>query len=168
MPINHSIEPRVARLEGELEQLVAAVNSLAKSTSTWQSEFAHTTEEWRREVSTKIDGLNRETRPNVGLMAQWAGVVLSIIALVSTPIAFHFNDKISTLDAKLQKEYGLVNDSMKEKVDSLRIQFDEVQKNGSPITRERLAKSEVLDEITKHQLLADLEELHQRRLKDKP
>lgn len=157
---------KVAALEGEFRQHVSAVNAFVEATSRWQHDFSKSTEEWRRELSDKIDGLNRDTRPNFGLMAQWAGIVLSIIALVSTPIAYHFNSAITGLDLKLQKEYTLVNEATKERVGALQKDFEDIKEKGSPVTRERLTNLEGKSDVMWANILEDLKELRQRRLKD--
>lgn len=47
--------------------------------------------------------------------------------------------EIKDLDARLQREFGQLNSTIREQVDFLRKEFEEVRKNGSSITRERLA-----------------------------
>lgn len=153
------LEPRVARLEGELEQLVTTVNSLARSMDNWQ-----------RDMGQKIDGLAKDNKTDFGLMAQWAGIVLTLVAMVAAPIAYHFNKSLDALDHKLQKEYALVNDTTRERLDGLKAQFLDVQINGSPLTRDRLSKLETqvagLSIYQATETTRALDELHQRRLKD--
>jgi hypothetical protein len=157
---------KVAALEGEFRQHVAAVNSFVEATSRWQHDFTQSTDNWRRELSAKIDSINRDSRPNYGAWIQFAGILLSIIFFVSVPIAYHFNSAILGLDLKLQKEYNLINETTKEKVASLQKNFDDIKQNGSPVTRERLVRLESVAAAVQAGIIADLEELRQRRLKD--
>ena len=52
--------------------------------------------------------INTATAPNFSTMAAWAGILLTIIGMVATPVAFYFYDTSRSLDMKLQKEYQLV------------------------------------------------------------
>jgi hypothetical protein len=53
-------------------------------------------------------------------------------------------EAIKDLDIKLQKEFSLVNGTIKDRVAELQKTYDEVRINGSNITRERLAVIETL------------------------
>lgn len=141
------IESRVARIEGELEQLASAVTSLAASTSTFQ-----------RDLSTKIDNLSNAAHPNMSLMIQWAGVLLTIIALTATPIAWHYNTVIKDVETASQKDDK-----------ALRDEITYMRDNGSPSTAARLARNEnrmdTLESIQRDAIRADLEELRKYRSK---
>lgn len=154
------IESRVSRIEGEVEQLVNTVSTLAR-----------TVVDGNRELNAKLDAISTASHPNFGLMAQWSGVLLSVIALVATPIAFHFHQSLAEVDAKLQKEYSLISESQKASISEMRQNFEDVREKGSPITRERLSKletrAETLGTLYIESIKADLEELRRRRIDEK-
>ena len=174
---NIRLEPRVARLEGELGQLITTVSSLAQST-----------EKFHRDIGGKIDRIAESNRPNMGLMAQWTGVLIVVIGLIASPIAYHFNKSIEYLDVKLQKESILISDTQKERQDSLRTSINEldvrlqrefiIANNNIKSTAEALSRSssEEKNVLTKQidklelyiidNIKGDLMELRERRLKD--
>jgi len=84
METQNQIESRLSRMEGEFEQLVSTVSSLAQSTTTFQ-----------RDIGSKIDALSKATHPNLGLLVKALSVVVTIIGLIGGIIAFHYNSRIS-------------------------------------------------------------------------
>lgn len=150
-----SLEPRVARLEGQLEQIIETVNELKQSN---ERGFAG--------ISAKIETLNRDARPNFGLFAQWSIVILVFVGMVATPIAYYFNTSILGLDTKLQKEYQLVNQTIQERVDGFQKDFSDIKLYGSPVIRERLTRVETKQEVLWNGVIKDLDELRERRMKD--
>lgn len=178
MEVGFKLEPRVSRLEGELGQLISTVSSLAQST-----------EKFHRDIGLKLDRLAEGNRPNFGLLAQWTGVLVVIIGLIASPIAYHFNKSIEELDIKLQKEYTLIGETLRERQNSLQVSINEldtrlqrefiVANNNTKSTAEAFGKSsdearfalakqiEKLDYWITERIRGDLEELRARRLKDK-
>lgn len=78
---------------------------------------------------------------------QLAGLVVSVIALVAAPVAYHFNKAIADLGAKLKDTALALADSTHEARTDL---LERVQR---------------LERWNESQVNADLEELRQRRLK---
>jgi len=84
-----------------------------------RTEFGTAISDLRKAISNLAQTIGAETRPNFSTMAAWAGILLTIIAMVATPIAYYLNHSLTTLDLKLQKEYQLITDTMGERVKGL-------------------------------------------------
>lgn len=155
---SQSLESRVAKLEGQLSQLVATV-----------TEFIGASEIWRNDISKTINKLGEsladKTRPNLGVMASWAGVVIAIIGAVALPMASNSSKEsarhdvaIRDLDTKLQREYQLMSDKITQSVEN-------VNSRSAERHLEAVKESDRNWEWIKWQTQAELEELRQRRLK---
>lgn len=151
----------MARVEGQIEQLVSAVDGFTKAS-----------EHWREGVSKDIKALSSRiadsTRPN----AAWAGVVISFIMAVATPVAFFViremnrsEANIVALDVKLQREQQLIEQKLTQEV-----------ANVDRASRERHESAKVLIDMDRDRLIrlehwqdewlqAELQELRQRRQK---
>lgn len=141
-----------------------------------------------REVRNAMDRISGASAPNMGNMAAWAMVVLSIVALVGTPIAYHFNSAVASqreavkdLDLKLQREYQLINEGQKTAIlelDSrLQREFnllnDHVKTTADALTARNIESHKaVVDRVSKleswsdDQIKSDLNELRKRRMGD--
>lgn len=149
---------RLARLEGDVEQIALGLSNLAK-----------TADANNNQLSAKLDSLSKASAPNLGLFAHWAGVVLTLVFSLATPIAYHFHSTINQLDERVQSERSLTSDLFKERIAALAERFEDIRVNGSPITRERLVSIEATLRRwnSEHELQQrmEMEELRQRRLK---
>lgn len=154
-----SLESRVAKVEGQLSQLVTTV-----------TDFVSTSTSWRNDVSNAINRLTENisdrTRPNLGIMASWAAVVIAFIVAVGTPIQMNArreSDRHETalvaMDLKLQREYQLMDQKTAADVANL-----------NAISKERhdtvMHENEKNWDWLKWQTQSDLQELRDRRLKD--
>lgn len=91
-----------------------------------RTEFHEAITEIRKDISGLGRTLSSETRPNFSTMAAWAGILLTVIAMVAAPVAYHFNSVVAEMDKKLQKEYGLVTEAIGERVHSVDRQIVEL------------------------------------------
>jgi hypothetical protein len=116
-------------------------------------DMVHGLDGFRRDVEMRFNQIGERIQPKFGLMAQWTAVALVIVFGVSTPIAYHFNDKIQSqeqqmqrsvevarenerqrelanttnlnqLDERLQREFLLAQQTTREAADSLQEQMD--------------------------------------------
>lgn len=153
---SNNFAQRLARLEGDVEQIATGLANLARSSDANNIQ-----------LSSKLDALSKASAPNLGLFAQWTGVVLSLVFSLSAPIAYHFHSSIKHIDDKLQKEIALTGELVKERIASLNERFEDIRINGSPITRERLVsiESTMRRWTSEHELKNRLEteELFRRR-----
>ena len=85
-----------------------------------RKEFTGAVSDLREAIDRLGLRLNAATAPNFSTMAAWAGILLTIIGMVATPVAYYFHHAIETLDLKLQNEYRLINDTQKERENGLR------------------------------------------------
>ncbi len=151
-----------------------------------RSEFSQAITELRKAIGGLSQSLSAETKPNFSVMAAWAGVLLSIVAMVAAPIAYYFNHSVEAIDSKLQKEYELVNATMMERVNGLKaalLEMDirlqreflaantDVKKTADVLTatwaerhKDLIAHVDRLEGWTDERTKADLEEL--RRFKN--
>jgi hypothetical protein len=177
MPQDSQLEPRVATLESQVQNLVAAVRDMAEHQ-----------EDRDRTLFRKIDELQVKTSPNVGNMAAWAGVIVAVIFGVATPVTVgmmssasrdreEWRRQIESLDLKLQKETALVNGSTDAKISNLREMYlmrhedlrteviarDDAVKTSLAVAITRLDHSDVRQW---DQIKTELDELHERRMMD--
>lgn len=154
-----SMETRVAKLEGQLSQLVSTVSSFIDSSENWRGEIS-------RSLGKLSENISEKTRPNLHTMAVWAAIVLSVIGMVSTPCAFFViremnrQDKVSeNLDAKLQREFTLMQQNTIDRMESV---------NRSSQERHEVVSKRVdaMESWKSDQIRSDLDELRARRLKD--
>lgn len=152
-----SLDARVAKLEGQLSQLVSTV-----------TDFIGASDNWRGEISNAIarlgENISERTRPNLGIMASWAAVVIAIISAVSLPMfanaskeSSRHDQNIRDLDVKLQREYQLMSDKIVQAVENV---------NSRSMERhvEAIKETDRVWDWIKWQAQADLEELRTRRL----
>jgi len=169
--------------EIELGQVFAQSQQNAKQIETLHEEFGLL----RRELSTSInalgDRLSAATAPNFATLAAWGGVLLGIIGMVAAPVAYHFNNGIQQLDTKLQKEYTLISDAQRQSIVDLDTRLQREFTTANQTTRDTAAvlkehwndrhldligRTSRLEDWQRDSIRADLDELRQRRLKDKP
>lgn len=154
-----SLESRVAKVEGQLSQLVSTVESFINASDNWRNDIT-------KALGKLTENISDKTRPNLGIMASWAAVVIAFIVAVGAPIlaasrrdAERHDQGIRDLDTKLQREYSLMNENVETKV-----------KNLNDLSKERhetaMKENDKVWDWIKWQAQSDLEELRQRRLKD--
>ena len=143
--------------------------------------LVHGLGEFRHDVEFRFSQFGERIQPKFVLMSQWSAVALVIVFGVSTPIAFHFNDKIQSqeqqmqrsvevardnerqrelanstsinqLDERLQREFLLAQQTTRETADALQEQMDR-----------RLG---VIEANHVRELDRDMQELQQRRMND--
>lgn len=161
-----SLEARVAKLEGQLSQLVSTV-----------TDFISASETWRKDISGAIGRVSEHvaerTRPNLSIMAAWAGIVLMIVAAIATPMQINgrresdrHEKAIESLDTKLQREYQLMNDKTAQSVENLNGLSKERHETASKYTANVQTNVDKLWEWVNAQAQADMNELRQRRMRD--
>lgn len=153
-----SLDSRVAKLEGQLSQLVSTVTDFIGASDTWRGEISGA-------INRLGENISERTRPNLGIMASWAAVVLGIVSAVSVPMfanaakeSTRHDQSIRDLDAKLQREYQLMSDKIVQAVENV---------NSRSVERhvEAVKESDRNWDWIKWQTQADLEELRIRRNK---
>lgn len=118
--------PTKASRNVDLGQVFAQSQQNAERLTELSNNVGKAVDELRGAIERLGTRLSTATAPNMMLMASWAGVLLSVIAMIAAPIAYHFNHSIEQLDLKLQKEYTLVNETVSEKVSSLRKETEQL------------------------------------------
>lgn len=151
-----NINPRIARIETELESVVRDLTL----TSSAIRDLADTVQRQGQNFDEQLLKLHVAVTQAAGpRKTEWQTIISAVTLIVAigasamsplylrladtrTRVDQHeriFSDSIQTLDNKLQNETKLVIARVEEKADFLQRQFDQVQRDGSPITRERLA-----------------------------
>lgn len=92
-----SHDERIARLESAMQSLVGTVDKLC----------------------AKLDHVGERARPNLGLMAQWTSVLLVVIGIIASPIAYHFSKSIADMEKRSQHEFTSVAGNVKSTADVL-------------------------------------------------
>lgn len=160
---NENLAPRVLSLEKQLGNFIKA------------------SEEWRVDISRDIRALSEKisdkTAPNLGTMAGWAGVVSAVILGIVTLITTQQYE--SARRDREESRHSLESESAKYAIalGALRGEFTDIKENGSPVTRDRLARLESRVDFNtvrmdqskawdEYQVKSDLEELRTRRLRE--
>ncbi|XJZ25933.1 hypothetical protein ACF5W4_11025 [Bacillota bacterium Lsc_1132] len=87
---------RMATMEEQIKQLVNAVNGLSLDLRNWQqnyvprqeiSEMFRSRDKDIQELATELSTLRQEKNSNKGVIAAWAGVVMSGLAVVVAVVA---------------------------------------------------------------------------------
>lgn len=104
------------QFEHRFGSMEAAMRDFLESDRQWKSQIT----EYIRKVDDKA---SQAGRADLGTLAVWAGVVLTIIALVASPIGIFLmremdrhDNAIANLDTKLQREFALTAEGIKQSV----------------------------------------------------
>lgn len=169
------LETRVAHIEGQISQLVTAIEQSAKISE----QNARTAEHWRENISAEIQNLgNRltdKTAPNFGTMAAWAAVIVAVIFGISTPILSNMSETskrdredmhrmFSDLDIKLQREFSLSLETAKQGIANLNDLSKERHEQAVKLADRNLDRIHRLEDVRDAQADADMKELRERRM----
>jgi hypothetical protein len=169
--------------EIELGQVFEQSRQNAKQIETLHEEFSLLRRDLSAAINALGDRLSTATAPNFSTLAAWATVVIMIIGMVAAPVAFHFNSGIQHLDQKLQKEYTLISDAQRQSIIELdtRLQREfltanQAVRDTASVLKEHwserhqdlMLRTSRLEDWQRDTIRGDLDELRQRRLKDKP
>lgn len=157
----------------DLGQVWEQSNANATQIHELRQDFNSAIIEIRRAIDRMGEKVNQASTPNFATMAIWAGVILTVIGMVFTPVAFFAireydrQDKMSEkLDEKLQREFGLTTQRTDAAIESLNKLS--VERHNDAIDQIHRLQNE-LDgqlEFRDSQLRDDLMELRSRRYKD--
>lgn len=157
----------------EIGAFVEQSKQNAESIKGLRSEFTEGFNELRKAVDRMGERIHVATRPNFSTMAALAGVVITIIVAISTPIGFFVWDKITdqgrktlALDEKLQREFKLSIETATQKAEAINIASRERHEEANRDAD--LIRAEIKDVRDWQSFLirSDLDELRARRLRD--
>ena len=124
-----------------------------------------------REVRDAIENLAariaKSTTPDWQAMGIWAGIALTIVFGVMTPILYFQNERIKELDTKLQKEFSLALETQKAGLENLNVVNRERHQDAIKLVEANAVRIQNFREWTDSQIRDDLQELRQRRRENK-
>lgn len=156
----------------EIGEFIAQSKQNATALRDLRQELADKFSELAKGIDRLRDGIYAASRPNFSNFAAFAGVILSVIIAISTPIGFFVWDKITeqaksttSLDEKLQREFKLSIETATQKSEAINTASRERHEQANRDAD--LIRSEIKDLRDWQNVLirSDLEELRQRRLK---
>lgn len=123
-------------------------------------DFLAADREWKSEITQYIRKIDEKAsnagRTDLATLAVWAGVILTVIGLVGTPIGIftlreidRVETGLNSLDAKLQREFQLGQDSIKQSVAEAEVKARE-QRDDSNRRVQRLEQLD--DDFTKDEM----------------
>ncbi len=173
MEKHDQLETRVGKIEGQLESLVDSVNIFVKSQGETNRSLTEGQERNKAAILSRIDDVSKQAAPNMANMAAWATVVISVVVALGALTGFFYlreqdrNTKaIEALDVKLQREYVLMTDTMKEQVANVDRQSKERREEAQHLFEVNHTDILALQKWNQENTLMDLQELRQRRLRD--
>jgi hypothetical protein len=100
------------------------------------------------DIQQKSESVATELREHQKLAMHPVGAArVEIIDRTSIQTALENKEAIKALDLKLQRDTGLITETIKENMKNIQYELEEVKENGSPILRERLT---ILEEKCKN------------------
>lgn len=157
----------------EIGAFVEQSKQNAESIKGLRSEFTEGFNEVRKAIDRMGERIHVATRPNFSTMAALAGVVITIIVAISTPIGFFVWDKITDqgkktvdLDEKLQREFNLSIATATQKAEAINVASRERHEEANRDADLIRSEIKTIRDWQNTLVVAELQELRERRMRD--